>query len=247
LTDGASSGGGWRRPVRTLVVAHRGASAYAPENTLAAFRLAAEHGADAIEFDVRATSDGHPVIIHDASLERTTDRAGEISALTLEEVRRADAGARRGQPFDGEPVPTLDEVLAMARGRLLVDIELKVAGVETMVLEALARAEMMDDALVTSFLEDALIRVQAAHPRPSVGLLQQWPDLERAAALGVEMYLPHVRALSAETVQFCRTHGLGVIPWTARSEEDARTALALGVDGLIADDPVMVRRVLEDR
>jgi glycerophosphoryl diester phosphodiesterase len=228
-------------------VAHRGSSAYAPENTLAAFRLAAEHGADAIEFDVRATSDGHPVIIHDASLERTTDRTGEISTLTLEEVRRADAGARRGEPFVGERVPTLGEVLAVARGTLLVDIELKVAGVESQVLEELARAEMMAASLVTSFLEDALITVQAAHPRPAVGLLQQWLEPERAAALGVEAYLPHVRALSADTVQFCRAHRLSVIPWTARSEEDTRTALALGVDGLIADDPIMVRRMIEER
>jgi glycerophosphoryl diester phosphodiesterase len=103
----------------------------------------------------------------------------------------------------------------------------------------------MDAALVTSFLEDALVRVQAADPRPSVGLLQQWLDLERAAALGVEVYLPHIKALSPDVVQFCRGRGVGIIPWTVRSEDDARAALALGVDGLIADDPLMVRRLIE--
>ena len=237
-------GGAWRQPGRTLVVAHRGATAYAPENTLAAFRLAAEQGADAIEFDVRATSDGHLVIIHDPSLDRTTDRAGQISALTLEEVRRADASGRR-MPFAGERVPTLGEVLAVARGRLLVDIELKVTSVESQVIEELARAGMLDAALAPSFLEDALVRVQAADPRPSVGLLQQWLDVDRAAALGVEVYLPHIGALSPDVGQFCRGRGVGIIPWTARSEDDARAALALGVDGLIADDPLMARRVIE--
>jgi glycerophosphoryl diester phosphodiesterase len=245
LTDRGAAGGAWRQPGRTLVVAHRGATADAPENTLAAFRLAAEQGADAIEFDVRATSDGHLVIIHDPSLDRTTDRAGQIGALTLEEVRRADAGGRRGQPFVGERVPTLAEVLTVAHGQMLVDIELKVAGVEAQVIAELARAGMIDDALVTSFLEDVLVRVQAADPRPTVGLLQQWLDLERVAALGVEVYLPHVRALSPDVVQFCRGRGVGIIPWTARSEDDARAALALGVDGLIADDPLMVQRLIE--
>src|SRR3989337_2901933 len=87
----------WLREGPPLVIAHRGANAYAPENTLAAFRLAGDQGADAIEFDVRATADGHLVVIHDASLARTTDGEGEIGALTLAEVRRADA-AGRGPP-----------------------------------------------------------------------------------------------------------------------------------------------------
>jgi len=237
-------GSRWRRPGRPLVVAHRGANAYAPENTLAAFHLAAEQGADAIECDVRATADGHLVVIHDASLDRTTDRRGRIDALTLDEVRRADAGGRRGQTFAGERVPTLEEVLALARGRLLVDIELKVAGVEAQVVEQVARAEMTADALVTSFLEEPLTRVKSAGSGPAVGLLQQWAEPERAVALGVDVYLVHVRALSAQVVRTVRAQGLGIIPWTVRSEDDARAALELGVDGLIADDPVMARRMV---
>jgi glycerophosphoryl diester phosphodiesterase len=240
-------GGAWRRPDRTLVIGHRGANTHAPENTLAAFRLAAEQGADAIEFDVRATADGHLVVIHDPSLERTTDRQGQIDRLTLEEVRRADAGGRRGQAFAGERVPLLEEVLAVARGTLLVDIELKVTGIEAEVIDQLVRTGMLDQALVTSFLEDALERVQAADRKPAVGLLQQWAEPERATALGVDVYLPHVRALSADVVQSCRARGLAIIPWTVRSEDDARAVLALGVDGLIADDPLMARRMLEHR
>ena len=237
----------WLREGPPLVVAHRGANAYAPENTLAAFRLAGDQGADAIEFDVRATADGHLVVIHDPSLARTTDGEGEIDALTLDEVRRADAGGRRGAAFRGERVPTLEEVLDVARGRLLVDIELKVTAIESQVVEMLARAGMTARALITSFLEDALIAMRELDRGVALGLLQQWPDTSRVTDLGTDVYLPHVRALSAEMVQFCRTRGVRVIPWTVRSEEDARVALRHGADGLIADDPLLARRMIENR
>ena len=235
----------WLRDGPALVIAHRGANAYAPENTLAAFRLAAEQGAEAIEFDVRATADRHLVVIHDAALARTTDRDGEIASLTLEEVRRADAGVRRGEAFRGQRVPTLAEVLETARGRLLVDLELKAAGVEGLVADHLARAEMTADALVTSFLEDAVTAMRALDSGVAVGLLQQWPDVSRATDLGMDIYLPHVGALSSELVAICRARGLQIIPWTVRSEDEARTVLAHGVRGLVVDDPLLARRIIE--
>lgn len=235
----------WLRDGPPLVVAHRGSSARAPENTLRAFRLAAEEGADAIEFDVRATADGALVVIHDAALERSTDGAGEIAALTLEAVRAADAGVRRGKAFAGERVPTLGEVLLLARGRLLVDIELKIAGIEARIAEAVRRAGMVEQTLVTSFLEEALAPARQAEPGMAMGLLQQWPDVSRAADLGVDVYLPAVRALSTEEMAFCRSRRLRVVPWTVRTEDDARAALSHGVDGLIADDPLLARRMIE--
>ncbi len=237
----------WLREGPLLVVAHRGTSARAPENTIAAFRLAAEEGADAIEFDIRATADGHLVVIHDASLSRTTDGQGEVAQVTLEQIRRADAGVRRAPAFRGERVPTLAEVLALASGRLLVDVELKVNGIEAQVVELLARAEMTTQALVTSFLEDALAAVQAVGAGVAVGLLQQWPDVSRVADLGVGVYLPPVGALSAETVQVCRARRVRVIPWTVRSEDDARAVLRHAVHGLIADDPLLARRMIQTR
>jgi glycerophosphoryl diester phosphodiesterase len=237
----------WLRDGPPLIVAHRGASAGAPENTLAAFRLAAAQGADGIEFDVRRTADGHLVVIHDASLGRTTDRDGEITALTLEEIRRADAGARRSPAFRGEGVPTFEEVLTLARARrLLVDVELKVPGIEPLVAVQLARAEMTEAALVTSFLEETLVAMRRADRNVVIGLLQQVPDVSRAVDLGAAAYLPHVGALSAALMQVCRTHGLRVIPWTIRRDDEARGALRHEVDGLIADDPLLVRRVLEN-
>src|SRR5213594_3703990 len=95
----------WLESTRCLVIAHRGASAAAPESTLAAFRLAAKLGADGIELDVRGTADGQLVVIHDASVDRTTDGSGKIAALTLEQLHRFDAGRKFGPSFRGERIP----------------------------------------------------------------------------------------------------------------------------------------------
>src|SRR5512143_1091036 len=108
-----------------LVIAHRGSAAYAPENTLAAFQLAAEQGADAIELDVDLTRDGHMVIMHDATIDRTTDGHGRVGDLTLEELRRVDAGAWKDAAFQGERVPLLEEVFEAVGQRLLINVEIK--------------------------------------------------------------------------------------------------------------------------
>lgn len=228
---------GWLDAGRCLIIAHRGACASAPENTLAAFRLAIEQGADGVELDVRLSRDGHLVVIHDATVERVAGTSGEIAAMDLGSIRRLDAGG-------GERIPLLAEVLDLARGRLLVDIELKITGIDAQVLAAVREAGMERDVLITSFHEDAVAAFHRLAPAVAVGLLQQWPVLERADALGVPVYLPNVRALSENLVASCRRAGRRVIPWTIRSEAEARTALRLRVDGIIADDPRLARAAL---
>lgn len=219
------------------MIAHRGARASAPENTLAAFRLAIEQGADGVELDVRASSDGHLVVIHDASVERVAGARGEIAAMPLAAIRRFDAGA-------GERIPTLAEVLDLAKGRLLVDIELKISGVEQVVLDQVRAAGMEREVLFTSFREDAVSAVRHLAPDAAVGLLQQWPALERVTELGVRAYLPNIGALSDDLMGACRRSGLRVIPWTIRREDEAARAVRLGVAGIIADDPRLARAVL---
>jgi len=227
----------WLDATRCLVIAHRGASAEAPENTLAAFRLAMEQGADGIELDVRASSDGQIVVIHDASVERVTGAKGEVSSQPLAALRRLDAGA-------GERIPTLAEVLHLARGRLLVDIELKVSGVEQQVLDLVRASGVERDVLITSFSEEAVSAARRLAPQVATGLLQQWPAPARAAALGTPVYLPDISVLSEDLMAACRQLGLRVIPWTIRREEEAKTAIRLGVAGMIADDPRLARSAL---
>jgi len=220
------------------VIAHRGVCASAPENTLAAFALAIDQGADGVELDVRRTSDGHLVVIHDASVERVTGAPGEIAAMPLAAIRRLDAGA-------GECIPTLAEVLDLARGRLLVDIELKITGVEQAVLALVREARMEQDVLITSFHEDAVAAVRHFAPGIAAGLLQEWPVIERAGDLEVEFYLPNIRALSEDLMGTCRRLGLRVVPWTIRRDDEAAAAVRLGVAGIIADDPRLARAALE--
>lgn len=238
---------GWLDADRCLVLAHRGASSAAPENTMAAFALAIDLGADGVELDVRRSREGQLVVIHDASVDRVTGASGEVASMSLEELRSLDAGARFNPRFAGERIPTLREVLSLARGRLLVDIELKVPGIEPLVLEAVRGAGMHDGVLITSFLEDAVATAQTQGRSIATGLLQERTDVDRAFTLGVPVLLPSIRALSDEVMQACRARGVRVIPWTVRTKEEARRALDLGVDGIIADDPTLVRDELENR
>ncbi|MCL5269801.1 MAG: hypothetical protein M1457_04435 [bacterium] len=138
------------RPERIDVIAHRGASAQAPENTLAAFRLAHEMGADWFELDCQFSRDGHLVVMHDGQLDRTTNGRGPVAARTLAELRRLDAGGWFDPRFAGEPVPTLGEALDFAHGRLGVYIEVKTAGgdadLERRILEMTAGAATLDAA-----------------------------------------------------------------------------------------------------
>ncbi len=237
----------WLASERCLIIAHRGASAAAPENTLAAFRLAVDLGADGIELDVRGTADGHLVIIHDAAVDRTTDGTGKIAALTLEQVRRFDAGRKFGPAFGGERIPLLSEVFAAVRGRLLVDVEVKAAGVEAALLDTIRRMQMEDSVLISSFDAQVVARVRDLAPEIPAGLLQSAAHPQAAVPLGAAVYLPAVEALAAEVVTYCRQHGLRVITWTVRTEAAARQALRLGVDGIIADDPVFVRKMVPRR
>jgi len=234
----------WLQSERCLVIAHRGASAAAPENTLAAFRLAADLGADGVELDVRRTVDGQLVVIHDASVDRTTNGTGRVAALTLDQVRRFDAGRKFGPPFRGERIPLLSQVFEVLGGRLLVDVEVKAAGVEAALLDLIRKTQMVDSVLISSFDGQVVAHVRDLAPEMPAGLLQSAADPYVAVSVRATAYLPEVTALTADVVASCRSHGLRVITWTVRTEEEARQALRLGVDGIIADDPTMIRKML---
>jgi len=236
----------WRSLPRTVVLAHRGASRAAPENTLAAFSLAISLGADGIEFDVHATADGHLVVLHDETVNRTTNGSGAIARLTLEQVRSLDAGSWFAPRYVGERIPLLEEVLELARGRLLVDIELKAPGIEVQVVEMVRKLRMEPSVVISSFSPEAVLAVKGIAPGIAVGLLALQGDPTAAFSLGAQVFLPPVDALSRDLVQSCHRQGISVVAWTALTEEDVREAIRLGVDGIIADDPAMARRVLEE-
>lgn len=236
----------------TIVIAHRGASGCAPENTLAAAQVAIEQGADRVEVDVRRTGDGALVLLHDADLARTTDvgpdRAGTpVEAFTLAELRRLDAGSWFDARFAGERVPTLSELLELVRGRAGVHLELKDPGrhpgVERQVAAALGPD---DDVLVQSFDHASVRRLRAHAPDVPVGLLTaERPSaglLRRAAGFAAEVN-PALAVLDPEVVDAVRAHGLRTSVWTVNAPDDLRRVVALGVDAVITDVPAALAPV----
>ena len=158
-----------------MAIAHRGASAYAPENTLAAFGQALRLGCHAVEFDVRLSRDRVPVVIHDATVDRTTNGRGAVRNMSVAELQRLDAGAWFGPQFAGARVPTLDEALAAVAAPARCAIELKEVVEPAELIAALERSGTAERAVITSFEPGLVAPVRRACRDVAVGLLaSQW-------------------------------------------------------------------------
>lgn len=237
---------------RPRVFGHRGAMGYAPENTFASFERAVALGVDAIELDVHLTADGEVVVIHDPLLERTTSGRGLVGEHTLAEIRALDAGASFAGESAGQQVPTLDETLAWARGRCVLDIEIKggpapYPGIEARVVDLIRRHDMTDQTIVISFDHPTVARVRALAPEQSTGTLYSCRPIDPvglARAAGANAILPFWAYCDAETVEQAHAAGLSVHPW-ATSEPAAIAALAsLGVDSICSNHPDRVVAVV---
>ena len=230
---------------RARVFGHRGAMGYAPENTFASFALAAEQGVDAIELDVHLTADDEVVVIHDHHLERTTNGRGLVREHTLAEIRALDAGGRFDARFAGEPVPTLDEVLAWARDRCVLDVEIKggpapYPGIEARVVDLIRRHEMVDRVLVISFDHPTVKRVKELAPELATGVLYSGRPIHPvslARAAGADALMPYWANLAAEDVERAHAAGLSVHPWATSEPDDIRSLLAMGVDSVCSNHP----------
>jgi glycerophosphoryl diester phosphodiesterase len=235
-----------------LGVAHRGASREAPENTLAAFRRALDAGAAAVECDVQRTRDRGLVVIHDQTVDRTTDGRGPVAALTFAEIRRLDAGRWFDPAFAGERVPSLDEVLDLVRGRALVLLEIKngpmfYEGIEAQIAEALGRHGMIDAALVMSFDHPAVRTMRGAAPEVATGIIYNARLVDVAAgarAAGADAACPWWGLVTPGVVADAHDAGLGVFPWTIDEEPAMRRCLAWGVDGVTSNDVRLLERVI---
>lgn len=234
---------------RPLAVGHRGASAAAPENTLAAFRLSWEAGVRWLETDVQPSADGVPVLIHDDLLERTTDGTGAVRDTRALDLATLDAGGWFGTEFGGERIPELSALLeAMpADHRVLLEIKGPHTEDEVLAILAVCRASGADErVLLQSFEREALAAVQRISPgRPSGLLTAAWDDDPIAAcrALNAVTYNPHHRLLLGRTdpaaeVATLHTAGIAVSVWTADDEADWRALTDIGVDAIMTNRPV---------
>ena len=230
-----------------LITAHAACRGHAPENTLAGVRAALALGADAIEIDVRCTRDGTPVLLHDSTVDRTTDGEGEIAALSLRQARRLDVG-------EGERIPTLREVLREVAGRALMVLEVKPAGIEEELLAVVHRARALDWCAVHSFLPRVVERVRRQEPRMPCSLLTDgrrvvdWGQLFAfALSLGAQGVSVHHGVVTPELVRGAHLRELRCSTWTVNRRDDVRRVAAAGVDAITSDYPDRVRRWLPRR
>ena len=238
------------------IVAHRGNSAECPENTLAAFRSALDLGADVLEFDVQTCADGHMVVMHDPTVDRTTNGRGRVADLALGDLRLLDAGNWFAPQFTAERIPLLDEVLDMVPPQVGLNIHLKWFGEGTepacedfdrAVLDTVIQRGLLDRSLLVTRLPEQIQRLRGWEPLVECALLPG-PDLahyiEETLALGLHVTQPRRSMMSAEWVG--RLHAARLVGnvFYADTDEDMRTYIGYGIDGILTNEPGRLRRLL---
>lgn len=234
---------------RPLVLAHRGASAYAPENTLAAFDLALEIGAPAFETDVRATADGHLVLLHDERVDRTTSGSGPVAGLSLAQVQALDAGSWFDPRFAGERIPTLEAFLARYGGRARLRLEVKGAEIEARLLSAVGAAGLLAQVEFSAFSWETVERLSSLSAEARVGWLVQAVDPEiirRAAGVGLRFLSGRADLLTPQVLDDGRAAGLEVGAWGVRDDELLAKVIRIGVDSFTSNWPDRALRLLSD-
>jgi glycerophosphoryl diester phosphodiesterase len=230
-------------------VAHRGASGHARENTMVAYHKGVEMKADYIEIDVQMTKDGELIVIHDITVNRTTDGTGYVGDLTFEEIRQLDAGSWFGEDFAGEKMPTFEEILDAFRDKVGILIELKVPelypGIEEKVAEALTERNMYqpnnDKIIIQSFNHESMKKSKELLPHISHGVLvgMGWADVtqEQLAefATYADYFNPNMMIVTPELVNAVHRVGMELYSYTSRSQEQASHLFDLDVDGIITD------------
>ena len=225
-----------------LVIAHRGASSYAPENTLAAFDLALQMGVRHIELDVALTSDSHTVVIHDDKVDRTTNGSGPVRGHTLAALRELDAGSWFGARFEDERIPTFDEVLARYNGRVHIHTEIKgkSPGLSQRTADLIRKHAMEEQVTVTSFQSVRLEEMRAYAPEfPTGWLVREVNDsiIAQAHTLGVTQFCPRADAVTPELVQRLHAEGFVARAWGVSTEELMERVVQAGVDGMTVNFP----------
>jgi glycerophosphoryl diester phosphodiesterase len=238
------------------VWAHRGASAYAPENTMEAYFLANQYGADGIELDVQLSRDGELVVIHDEKINRTSDGKGLVRTLTLKQLRSYNYNRTRPEHIHAD-IPTLREVLLYVRDntQMTVNIELKngvffYPGLEEKTVELVRKLGMQDRIIYSSFNHYSIRRVQQIDPQAQVGLLYEdgFIDVPQyAAKLGADALHPkYINLRYPGYLEDCRRLGLDINVWTINDEQMMRDMCAAGVHAIITNDPALAIRVRDE-
>jgi glycerophosphoryl diester phosphodiesterase len=233
-------------------IAHRGASAHEPENTLRAFERAIQMGATMLELDIHLSRDGHPIVIHDATVTRNTNRKSQVKDMTLKQIKELDAGK-------GERVPTLTEVIDLARDRAKLYIELKGQRTPGPVVDTLNSMVFEDQVIVSSFYPWLIQKIKFLNPKIRTSMLirreeQEADFVEWALAVAADYVHPcwenetptPSRLLTPDLISNIRIHGLGLITWHEERPSELQKLVKLGPDGICTNKPDVLAAILRE-
>ena len=242
-----------------MIIGHRGAMGYAPENTMASFEEAVRRGADWIELDVQLSKDGEVVVIHDTAVDRTTNGEGLVRDLTWKKIKTLDAGAWHSPEYAHQYVPSLTEVMTRFRNRhtsrhapLGLIIELKTVkgmggSLADAVVALIQREEFADRVIVISFDDVALQEVHTASKTLPIGLLysdEKEDRSEQAKSIGAHAIFPRKTCVTARGVSVAHKAGLAIGAWTPNTKNELKRMLACGVDAIATNFPDRLRSLM---
>ena len=215
-----------------LKIAHRGASYYAPENTIEAFKKALTLRADAVEFDVHHTKDGQIIIMHDYNVKRTTDGAGLIKDLTLKQIKKFH------EP-NGEPVPTLQEALNLLKKKCICKIEIKDKGIEKKVLKIIKKNRMTKSVIITSKIFSVLKKIKKMEPKIKTETIfskfSMKDMVKETKKFNADFIAPHYSKTNKKFIEEAHKNGLKVYVWTINTKRLFDKMKKMGVDGITSD------------
>ena len=233
---------------KPAVIAHRGASFYAPENTLSAFEIAIKQNADAIELDVCLSKDGHVIVIHGPKVDRTTNGQGLVADMTLKQLQNLDAGSHFDPAYNHEKIPTLPEIFDHFGQQITINIELKNYSpfddaLPTKVAVLIDELNLQNFVLISSFNIFSLVKIRRLQPEVPTALLTLkgvkgniarhfLSRLHKINALH-----PHYQDLSENLIKFAQKRRVRIHPYTINRHEDIKHVYQFGIDGIITDDP----------
>jgi len=225
-------------PKEFFVVAHRGASAYEPENTIPAIVKAVELHADAVEVDVRACRDGELVVFHDEDLRRLLNVDARVADLTLNQLKGFKVGGKA-------EIPTLREVIEVVRGRVKLLTEIKERGIEGRLVNVLRECGVINDTLITSFNLESILKVKELDSEAHIGLIinHPYPNVGKLRGWGVEALLPRYNIVTGRLVREVKSRGMRLIAWVVNDVTLALKLRGLGVDGIATDKPDIKKEV----
>lgn len=223
------------------VTGHRGAGILEPENTIRAIRKGIELGVDMVEIDVRITKDGKAAVIHDVTLDRTTNGRGKVSDFTLAELRKLDAGK-------GEKIPTLDEVISVIKGKVILHVELKDDSLEEQVVDAVKRGKAEKTVVVISFNHERLRKARSiSNLETGLICVKTENNIELAKDAGASILLHNFKFINRKIMSDCRKNGLKVGVWNPDTEEDINSMIGLGPDIISSNRPDLLTNLLKFR